>query len=51
MYCDVCGCINGHLYGCPENQTCEKNDFKKIKYCDSCEEPIQKGELYIIMVS
>lgn len=38
-YCDICGHINGHAYGCPEAP-----EPQPITHCVECGEPIYIGD-------
>jgi DNA-directed RNA polymerase subunit RPC12/RpoP len=38
-YCEICGHINGHAYGCPE-----ASDPKPLYYCEECGSPLYVGD-------
>lgn len=42
MYCDLCGRINGHLPGCPNDKEAETT-----YRCSICDNGIYEGEEYI----
>ena len=42
MYCDLCGRINGHLPGCPNDKETETT-----YHCSICDNGIYEGEEYI----
>ena len=38
-YCEICGHIGGHAYGCPEAPSPEP-----VTYCTYCDEPLYIGD-------
>ena len=41
MYCDICGHINGHAYGCPEAP-----EDKPLMTCTCCGYAFSNGDAY-----